>query len=46
MGFSGPYGVYHSTYDDMYWMTHFGDPTFAYHKGNFPKKKMQENQVM
>jgi N-acetylated-alpha-linked acidic dipeptidase len=31
MGFSGPYGVYHSQYDDFYWMQHFGDPTFAYH---------------
>ena len=31
MGFSGPYGVYHSLYDDFYWMKHFGDPTFAYH---------------
>jgi N-acetylated-alpha-linked acidic dipeptidase len=31
MGFSGDYGVYHSAYDSFYWMTHFGDPTFAYH---------------
>jgi N-acetylated-alpha-linked acidic dipeptidase len=31
MEFSGPYGVYHSIYDDFYWMKHFGDPTFAYH---------------
>jgi len=31
MGFSGPYGVYHSTYDDYFWMSNFGDPTFAYH---------------
>jgi N-acetylated-alpha-linked acidic dipeptidase len=31
MGFNGPYGVYHSQYDDFYWMKHFGDPTFAYH---------------
>jgi N-acetylated-alpha-linked acidic dipeptidase len=23
--------VYHSLYDDFYWMKHFGDPTFAYH---------------
>ena len=30
MGFSGPYGVYHSAYDDFYWMSHFGDPKFAY----------------
>ncbi|MGA8142730.1 MAG: M28 family metallopeptidase [Candidatus Acidiferrales bacterium] len=31
MGFSGDYGVYHSLYDDFYWMKQFGDPTFAYH---------------
>lgn len=31
IGFSGDYGVYHSIYDDFYWMTHFGDPTFSYH---------------
>jgi N-acetylated-alpha-linked acidic dipeptidase len=31
LGFNGPYGVYHSTYDDFYWMKHFGDPKFAYH---------------
>ena len=31
MGFGGDYGVYHSVYDDFYWMKHFGDPTFAYH---------------
>lgn len=31
MGFNGPYGVYHSAYDDFYWMKHFGDPKFAYH---------------
>lgn len=31
VGFGGPYGVYHSVYDDFYWMKHFGDPTFAYH---------------
>jgi N-acetylated-alpha-linked acidic dipeptidase len=31
MGFGGEYGVYHSLYDDFYWMQHFGDPTFAYH---------------
>lgn len=30
MAFNGPYGVYHSTYDDYYWMTHFGDPGFKY----------------
>ncbi len=27
----GPYGVYHSAYDDFYWMSHFGDPGFHYH---------------
>lgn len=26
----GPYGVYHSTFDDFAWFTKFGDPTFAY----------------
>jgi len=31
MGFGGDYGVYHSLYDDFYWMKHFGDPSFAYH---------------
>lgn len=31
MGFGGDYGVYHSSYDSFYWMTHFGDPDFAYH---------------
>ncbi len=31
MGFGGPYGVYHSLYDDFYWMKHFGDPSFVYH---------------
>jgi N-acetylated-alpha-linked acidic dipeptidase len=30
VGFSGPYGVYHSAYDDFYWMRNFGDPTFKY----------------
>ncbi len=32
LGFEGgsPGGVYHSAYDDFYWYTHFGDPTFAY----------------
>lgn len=29
--FDGQYGVYHSGYDDHYWMTHFGDPDFQYH---------------
>jgi len=31
LGFSGDYGVYHSMYDDHYWMEHMGDPTFQYH---------------
>jgi N-acetylated-alpha-linked acidic dipeptidase len=31
VGFNGDYGVYHSVYDDFYWMKHFGDPQFAYH---------------
>ncbi len=31
MGFEGPFGVYHSQYDDFYWMSHFGDPQFRYH---------------
>lgn len=30
MDFDGPYGVYHSIYDDYYWMTHIGDPGFRY----------------
>jgi N-acetylated-alpha-linked acidic dipeptidase len=29
--FDGPYGVYHSAYDDFYWMDHFGDPGYRYH---------------
>jgi len=29
--FDGPYGVYHSAYDDFYWMNHFGDPGYRYH---------------
>ena len=29
--FVGPYGVYHSVYDDFYWMNHFGDPGYRYH---------------
>jgi N-acetylated-alpha-linked acidic dipeptidase len=30
IGSDGPYGVYHSTFDDYTWFTKFGDPTFAY----------------
>jgi N-acetylated-alpha-linked acidic dipeptidase len=29
--FNGPYGVYHSMYDDFYWMNQFGDPGYRYH---------------
>jgi N-acetylated-alpha-linked acidic dipeptidase len=29
--FDGPYGVYHSMYDDFFWMNHFGDPGYKYH---------------
>ncbi|HEV7431722.1 MAG TPA: transferrin receptor-like dimerization domain-containing protein, partial [Steroidobacteraceae bacterium] len=28
--FDGPYGVYHSAYDNYYWMNHFGDPGYRY----------------
>lgn len=31
LGFSGDYGVYHSMYDDHYWMEQIGDPGFEYH---------------
>jgi len=31
LGFTGVYGVYHSMYDDHYWMSHIGDPAFEYH---------------
>lgn len=30
-GFQGPYGVYHSVYDNFRWMEEFGDPQFVYH---------------
>jgi N-acetylated-alpha-linked acidic dipeptidase len=30
VGFSGPYGVYHSIYDSLDWMQKFGDPQFTY----------------
>lgn len=30
MSFVGDYGVYHSVYDNYYWMTHFGDPGMRY----------------
>lgn len=29
--FDGPYGVYHSMYDDFLWMERFGDPGYRYH---------------
>lgn len=31
MTFEGPYGVYHSAYDNHYWIKHIGDPGFRYH---------------
>jgi N-acetylated-alpha-linked acidic dipeptidase len=31
LGFDGDYGVYHSMYDDFYWINHFGDPGYRYH---------------
>ncbi|MFZ0735445.1 MAG: M28 family metallopeptidase [Candidatus Sulfotelmatobacter sp.] len=31
LGFDGDYGVYHSAYDDFFWMNHFGDPSYRYH---------------
>jgi len=30
--FDGPYGVYHSMYDNFFWMNHFGDPGYLYHR--------------
>ncbi len=30
IGSSGPYGVYHSVFDNFAWFTKFGDPTFVY----------------
>jgi N-acetylated-alpha-linked acidic dipeptidase len=30
-GFHGHYGVYHSIYDDFFWMEKFGDPQFVTH---------------
>ncbi|KAI9493675.1 hypothetical protein BDB00DRAFT_787780 [Zychaea mexicana] len=32
MSFNGDYGVYHSNYDSIFWMEHFGDPTYEYHQ--------------
>jgi len=31
LSFDGPYGVYHSMYDDFYWMNKVGDPGYRYH---------------
>jgi N-acetylated-alpha-linked acidic dipeptidase len=31
MTFDGPYGVYHSIYDDHQWVARIGDPGFRYH---------------
>jgi N-acetylated-alpha-linked acidic dipeptidase len=31
MTFDGPYGVYHSMYDNHEWVARFGDPGFRYH---------------
>ncbi|HUU13968.1 MAG TPA: M28 family metallopeptidase [Terriglobia bacterium] len=30
IGFGGPYGVYHASSDNFFWMESFGDPTFRY----------------
>lgn len=30
IGSGGPYGVYHSVFDNFAWFTKFGDPTFEY----------------
>jgi N-acetylated-alpha-linked acidic dipeptidase len=30
IGSGGPYGVYHSAFDDFTWFTKFADPTFVY----------------
>ncbi|MFZ0707385.1 MAG: M28 family metallopeptidase, partial [Candidatus Korobacteraceae bacterium] len=32
MGSHGPYGVYHSVFDNFAWFTKFGDPTFVYER--------------
>jgi len=31
LSFDGPYGVYHSMYDDHQWVSRIGDPGFRYH---------------
>jgi N-acetylated-alpha-linked acidic dipeptidase len=32
LGFEGPFGVYHSAYDDLRYATTQADPSFAYHR--------------
>ena len=32
LSFDGPYGVYHSMYDNHNWVARIGDPGFAYHQ--------------
>jgi N-acetylated-alpha-linked acidic dipeptidase len=32
MSFDGPYGVYHSIYDNHQWVSRIGDPGFRYHR--------------
>jgi N-acetylated-alpha-linked acidic dipeptidase len=31
LSFDGPYGVYHSMYDNHFWVSRIGDPGFLYH---------------
>jgi N-acetylated-alpha-linked acidic dipeptidase len=31
LSFDGPYGVYHSMYDNHHWVSRIGDPGFQYH---------------
>jgi N-acetylated-alpha-linked acidic dipeptidase len=31
LSFDGPYGVYHSMYDNHHWVSRIGDPGFRYH---------------
>jgi N-acetylated-alpha-linked acidic dipeptidase len=31
LSFDGPYGVYHSVYDNHHWVSRIGDPGFRYH---------------
>jgi N-acetylated-alpha-linked acidic dipeptidase len=32
LSFEGPYGVYHSVYDNHFWVSRIGDPGFRYHR--------------